>query len=49
MTESLCVYCLNIVNDVVCYHCNEYDGLMPIKDAKSYLGEDFPEEYNEYV
>jgi hypothetical protein len=49
MSESLCVYCLNIVNDYVCPHCNEYDGLMPIPDAKVYLGEDFPEEYNEYV
>jgi hypothetical protein len=49
MSESLCVYCVNIVNDVVCPTCNEYDGLMAIRDAKSYLGEDFPEEYLEYV
>ena len=49
MTEMICVYCYNIVNDYVCPHCNEYDGLMAIREAKSYLGEDFPEEYNEYV
>jgi len=49
MSESVCVYCLNIVNDYVCPHCNEYDGLMPIKDAQDYLGADFPEEFLEYV
>jgi len=38
-----------LVNDFVCPHCNEYDGLMPVKDARAYLGEDFPEELNEYV
>ena len=47
MSESVCVYCLNIVNDYVCPHCNEYDGLMPLDQAKSYLGEDFPEEFEE--
>ena len=37
-----CVYCYNLYgNDtVVCPSCNEYDGLMPVKQAESYLGED---------
>ena len=49
MTEQICVFCLNVVNDYVCYDCNDYKGLMPLDQAKGYLGEDFPEEYNEYV
>jgi hypothetical protein len=49
MTETICVFCLNLVNDYVCFECNDYKGLMPITQAKSYLGEDFPEEYLEYV
>jgi hypothetical protein len=49
MTESLCVYCLDLVNDFVCYNCNEYKGVMPLKEAKVYLGEDFPEEFDDYV
>ena len=49
MSDSLCVFCLNIVNDYTCFECNDYKGLMPLTEAKAYLGEDFPEEYNEYV
>ena len=49
MSESVCIFCLSIVNDVVCFECNDYKGLMPIGEAKTYLGEEFPEEYNEYV
>lgn len=49
MTEQICVFCLNIVNDYVCHDCNDYKGLMPIPQAKSYLGSDFPEELLEYV
>jgi hypothetical protein len=42
--KTICVFCLNIWEDVVvCPDCNEYKGLMPIEDAKEYLGEDFPE------
>lgn len=44
MTEQVCVFCMNLVNDYVCHDCNDYKGLMPIRDAKRYLGEDFPEE-----
>ena len=47
MTEQICVFCLNLVNDYVCYECNDYKGLMPLKDAEKYLGEDFPEEYRQ--
>jgi hypothetical protein len=49
MTEQVCVFCFNIVNDYVCHDCNDYKGLMPIRDAKAYLGEDFPEELLELV
>lgn len=49
MSESICVFCLNIVNDVVCFECDDYKGLMPIKQAKAYLGEDFPSELEELV
>lgn len=49
MSEQICVFCFNLVNDYVCHECGDYKGLMPIKDAKSYLGEDFPEEFLELV
>lgn len=49
MNETICVYCLNLVNDFVCPNCNEYDGLMPVSQAKGYLGSDFPEEYEVYA
>jgi|AntAceMinimDraft_12_1070368.scaffolds.fasta_scaffold66118_3 hypothetical protein len=49
MVESVCVFCLNIVNDFVCFDCNDYKGLMPLPEAKVYLGEDFPEEFEDYV
>lgn len=49
MTEQICVFCMNLVNDYVCHECNDYKGLMPLSDAKGYLGEDFPEEYKELV
>ena len=49
MTEQICDFCLNIVNDYTCFDCNDYKGLMPLDQAKSYLGEEFPEELNEYV
>ena len=49
MTEQICVFCMNLVNDYVCHECNDYKGLMPVRDAKQYLGSDFPEEYLELV
>lgn len=49
MSEQICVFCLNLVNDYVCYDCNDYKGLMPLGDAKGYLGEDFPEEFIELI
>jgi recombinational DNA repair protein RecR len=49
MSEQICVFCMNLVNDYVCHECNDYKGLMPLRDAKSYLGETFPEEYLELV
>lgn len=49
MSEQICVFCMSMVNDYVCHECNDYKGLMPLKEAKSYLGEDFPEEYLELV
>lgn len=49
MTEQICVFCLTLVNDYTCFDCNDYKGLMPLKDAESYLGEDFPEEYKEML
>lgn len=45
--EQICVFCMNLVNDYVCYTCDDYKGLMPLKEAESYLGEDFPEEYKQ--
>jgi hypothetical protein len=47
MSEQICVFCMNLVNDYVCHECNDYKGLMPLRDAKGYLGSDFPEEYLE--
>ena len=40
-----CVYCYNLygADTVVCPACNEYDGLMALRDAESYLGEDLSE------
>lgn len=40
-----CVYCYNVygADTYVCPECNEYDGLMELKDAESYLGEDLSE------
>jgi hypothetical protein len=49
MSEQICVFCMNLVNDYVCHECNDYKGLMPLTDAKGYLGSDFPEEYLELV
>jgi hypothetical protein len=49
MTEQICVFCMNLVNDYTCYDCNDYKGLMTLKEAKPYLGELFPEEYLELV
>ena len=49
MSEQICVFCMNLVNDYVCHECGDYKGLMPLRDAKSYLGETFPEEYLELV
>ena len=49
MTEQICVFCMNLVNDYTCYDCNDYKGLMPLDQAKGYLGEDFPEEYKELI
>ncbi len=36
----ICVYCYGVTYAYVCFDCKEYDGLMPIKDAEEYLGED---------
>lgn len=47
MEEKICVFCMGLVNDYVCYECNDYKGLMTLKEAERYLGEDFPEEYRE--
>lgn len=47
MSEKICVFCMNLVNDYVCFECDDYKGLMPLKDAEAYLGEDFPEEYRQ--
>lgn len=49
MSEQICVFCMDLVNDYVCHGCNDYKGLMTLKDAKGYLGEDFPEEYLQYL
>jgi len=49
MSEQICVFCMNLVNDYVCHECNDYKGLMSLKEAKPYLGEDFPEEYEELL
>jgi hypothetical protein len=38
---------MSIVNDYVCWECDDYKGLMTLREAESYLGEDFPEEYKE--
>lgn len=49
MSDQVCVFCLTITGDYVCHECNDYKGLMPVGEAKTYLGEDFPEEFNEYA
>ena len=40
-----CVYCETLygTDTYVCPTCNEYDGMMPLKEAESYLGEDLSE------
>lgn len=45
MSEQICVFCMDLVNDYVCHNCNDYKGLMGLKEAESYLGDDFPDEY----
>lgn len=45
MSEQMCVFCMDLVNDYVCHGCNDYKGLMSLTEAEKYLGEDFPEEY----
>ena len=47
MEEKICVFCMGLVNDYVCHECNDYKGLMTLKEAEAYLGEDFPEEYRQ--
>lgn len=37
---TVCVFCYTIVEGYVCHECNDYKGLMPMKDAEEYLGED---------
>lgn len=49
MSEQICVFCLNLVNDYVCHECGDYKGLMGLKEAQSYLGDDFPEEFKPEV
>lgn len=42
---KVCVYCYGVYgfDTYVCSTCNEYDGLMEIKEAEKYLGEDLSE------
>lgn len=42
MSDVMCVYCEGLYTDttVVCPACNEYDGMMPLKQAIPYLGLD---------
>ena len=47
MSEQMCVFCMDLVNDYVCHGCGEYKGLMPLDEAEKYLGEDFPDEYRQ--
>jgi hypothetical protein len=49
MTEQICVFCVELVNDYICHGCDDYKGLMPLRDAESYLGETFPQEYKELI
>lgn len=45
--DVMCVYCQGVFPDttVVCSECDEYDGLMPLKQAIEYLGLDI----NDYL
>jgi len=38
--DSMCVYCEDMMDsdNLSCYNCNEYDGVMPVRDAIAYLG-----------
>ena len=45
----ICVFCYTTTYAYICPDCGDYKGLMPLKDAESYLGEDFPEEYKEML
>ena len=40
-----CVYCSTLygIDTFVCPTCNEYDGMMSVAQAESYLGEDLGE------
>jgi hypothetical protein len=37
--DSICVYCMGLMwsDNISCYTCNEYDGVMLLEDAVSYL------------
>ena len=49
MTEQNCVFSMSLVKDYGCHECNDYKGLMSLKEAKPYLGEDCPEEDEELL
>lgn len=36
----ICVFCYTTTYAYICPECVDYKGLMPIKEAESYLGED---------
>lgn len=46
MNDVMCVYCNGVYVDstAVCPECNEYDGMMPLQRAISYLDLD-PNDY----
>jgi hypothetical protein len=42
MSDVICVYCEGVYTSdtVVCFECNEYDGLMPLEKGIEYLNLD---------
>jgi hypothetical protein len=43
--DSICVYCMGLMwsDNISCYTCNEYDGVMLLADAVAYLGKSMDE------
>jgi hypothetical protein len=39
----ICVFCYTTTLAYICPDCRDYKGLMPVKDAEEYLGEDLEE------